>query len=1065
MLKKIFGSNEKTIYDWIQKGDIKQVKKILTPEIRDDFDEEGRTPIAYAIECAEIEIATYLIGQGAFIPSKIKGKGVLHLLIVNGCKSYDMVRFLVAEGIDIDAVDEGYTPLGLCMALERTDLQMLQTLLALDADINKGEYKWHMPLMALLENAGKDENEKVAILKLLQEKGISLERQRNLEYGGLYKIAVQRTQMKVFIQLIEMLKEISSSEVEEIQDYIVADYFTKPLQKRLVELKNSHDLPLHLPASFYDYETLDQAIEINTKERLEASHQLFEIVEHPHLHVGDKKKLIDKLIQKGVDMNQTQIVAGIEVTAMGSITCWPEEIASYKELVVYLLEKGASIEFGGRSALLDAVWFNQPELVKLYLEKGADVSFQETSGQTILTKFYVPSPSGDKYTADLTKLRMLKTILGAIDREQGKALLRTPFSYQTQGGTTLFMTWILEEMAYKEVLAKDIMALYFEYDWDVNTVVEVRGQRQTMLELLIEYKEEQLIRQLLREHPEMDTEREIPLVIQAMFRGLSLDIVETLVAKEKDINRTYRVRVPKDDPCKYQEETLLGYVVERLDRHMVVEMNKGEKEKYIKDSVQICLRHGASPNARIDTPFRDETRTSRRGVMRESLSILECAMRYDYIEVFELLLQNDVDITMRQCEFKERIEHFCCTRVQGELRQERIIEYFELLKKYYPDRLDINAQTTLGTTPLLAAAPHGQYKVVEWLIGQGAEVDVRGGFDNSPPIHRTISNWADVAPSLRAETIRVLLDAGADIEEEDPEGMTPLMNAAYFGSVSSAQILLERGARPNHRNEKGMTALNYDIIGGNDYEFNGNHAMNEEMKIRIIDLLVEKGGDMNNQPEEGYPALTDTIGLGYRKLFQHLLKKGADVNCQDYLGRTPLMVAIQYGEFFFVNQLGRQKNLEFKGVDKQGENLLHKVSYRRDESEAKALAETCLKNMRLELIPNNEGVTPLHQVARLGKVQLVSMFLAYVKDVNQQDKNGDTAFMHACIGVEDSCVADQIEIVSLLLEKGADSNQPNVRGEMPLQMVRELQNQALETYLLQQGVEGQGKTQTIGFKM
>lgn len=55
--------------------------------------------------------------------------------------------------------------------------------------------------------------------------------------------------------------------------------------------------------------------------------------------------------------------------------------------------------------------------------------------------------------------------------------------------------------------------------------------------------------------------------------------------------------------------------------------------------------------------------------------------------------------------------------------------------------------------------------------------------------------------------IEVLLDAGADPNEEKEGGWTPLLGAANQGYQQLVELLLKSGADPSHRNRSGDTAL------------------------------------------------------------------------------------------------------------------------------------------------------------------------------------------------------------------------------------------------------------------
>ena len=70
-------------------------------------------------------------------------------------------------------------------------------------------------------------------------------------------------------------------------------------------------------------------------------------------------------------------------------------------------------------------------------------------------------------------------------------------------------------------------------------------------------------------------------------------------------------------------------------------------------------------------------------------------------------------------------------------------------------------------------------------------------------------NWMldDAVNRAEVEEVRKLLDQGADVNAPDSLGETPLMNAAWVGSVEVVLLLLERGASLTDVNREGETAL------------------------------------------------------------------------------------------------------------------------------------------------------------------------------------------------------------------------------------------------------------------
>lgn len=77
--------------------------------------------------------------------------------------------------------------------------------------------------------------------------------------------------------------------------------------------------------------------------------------------------------------------------------------------------------------------------------------------------------------------------------------------------------------------------------------------------------------------------------------------------------------------------------------------------------------------------------------------------------------------------------------------------------------------------------------------------------------------------------VRVLLDNGANVEDHNENGHTPLMEAASAGHVQVAKILLEHGAGINtHSNEFKESALTLACYKGH---------------LEMVRFLLEAGAD------------------------------------------------------------------------------------------------------------------------------------------------------------------------------------------------------------------------------
>jgi hypothetical protein len=112
--------------------------------------------------------------------------------------------------------------------------------------------------------------------------------------------------------------------------------------------------------------------------------------------------------------------------------------------------------------------------------------------------------------------------------------------------------------------------------------------------------------------------------------------------------------------------------------------------------------------------------------------------------------------------------------------------------------LDVNALNEAGESALMMAALKGQPELSQRLIERGAAIDKQGW----SPLH-----YAATGPD--SSVVKLLLDRGAPIDARSPNGSTPLMMAAQYGSEASAELLLQRGADPRIRNDRGLSAADF----------------------------------------------------------------------------------------------------------------------------------------------------------------------------------------------------------------------------------------------------------------
>ena len=129
---------------------------------------------------------------------------------------------------------------------------------------------------------------------------------------------------------------------------------------------------------------------------------------------------------------------------------------------------------------------------------------------------------------------------------------------------------------------------------------------------------------------------------------------------------------------------------------------------------------------------------------------------------------------------------------------------FEILLAH--PAIDVDATNGAGETALMLTAIAGDLQASQQLVARGAKVQ----FPGWSPIH-----YAASGPNTRL--VQWLLDQGANVDAESPNGTTPLMLAAQHAPEGTVDLLLKRGADPRKRNQRGLQALDYAEMGGRDF--------------------------------------------------------------------------------------------------------------------------------------------------------------------------------------------------------------------------------------------------------
>jgi hypothetical protein len=119
-----------------------------------------------------------------------------------------------------------------------------------------------------------------------------------------------------------------------------------------------------------------------------------------------------------------------------------------------------------------------------------------------------------------------------------------------------------------------------------------------------------------------------------------------------------------------------------------------------------------------------------------------------------------------------------------------------------------------GDTALHLAAAGYRVEIVRRLLAAGADPNAATNHRRSTPLHYAADGYVSGPvwdPKMQVETIRCLLDAGADIGAQDKNGATALHRAVRTRCAAAVKCLLAAGGNPASRNISGSTPFHLAV--------------------------------------------------------------------------------------------------------------------------------------------------------------------------------------------------------------------------------------------------------------
>ena len=181
-----------------------------------------------------------------------------------------------------------------------------------------------------------------------------------------------------------------------------------------------------------------------------------------------------------------------------------------------------------------------------------------------------------------------------------------------------------------------------------------------------------------------------------------------------------------------------------------------------------------------------------------------------------------------------------------------------------------------GKTPLLSAVAFSDFKMIQILVEEfGADVK-KGDYENDTAIYEL----AYEIDKKSIEKANYLLEKGADVNQADNTGKTPLMAAAQYGNLLMVKKLLKHSADATAVDENNSNVFYW--IGY--YDGKMETAEDEEIINAIIKVLIKHGADVNN---------IDNFGMTGLKMAEEYDKPMVAKVLKKYMDNKPIQKVVK----------------------------------------------------------------------------------------------------------------------------------------------------------------------------